>query len=104
LIRAGFPPPQTQVPVYDEYRVLVAVLDMGWEDIKLAVEYEGDHHRTDRRQFNRDIRRAEAVAELGWIVVRVTAEDTPGGIIARVSAAWQRRSCTQREKLADFSR
>jgi hypothetical protein len=103
LIRAGFPPPRTQVPVYDGYGGLVAVLDMGWEDLKLAVEYEGDQHRTSRRQFNRDIRRAEAVAELGWIVLRVTAEDTPGGIIARVSTAWQRRACTQREKRADFS-
>jgi hypothetical protein len=94
LIRAGFPRPQTQIPVCDGYGALVAVLDMGWEDLKLAVEYEGDHHRTDRRQFNRDIRRAEAVAELGWINVRVTAEDTPGGIVARVSEAWRRRACT----------
>jgi very-short-patch-repair endonuclease len=102
LIRAGFPPPQTQIPVY-ECGALIACLDMGWGDIRLAVEYEGDHHRTDRRQFNKDIRRAEAVAELGWILVRVTAEDTPGGIIARVSAAWQRRTCTQRENLAAIS-
>jgi hypothetical protein len=63
---------------------------MGWEDIKIAADYEGDHHRTDRRRFNHDIRRAEAVAELGWIDVRVTAEDTAGGVIARVSAAWAR--------------
>jgi hypothetical protein len=103
LIRAGFPPPQTQIPVYDKYGALVAVLDMGWEDLQLGIEYEGDHHRTDRRQFNRDIRRAEAVAELGWIDLRVTAEDTPGGIIARVSAAWQRRTCTEREKLVRIS-
>lgn len=92
LIRAGFPPPQTQVPVYDEYGQLVAVLDMGWEQLKLAVEYDGDHHRTDRRQFNKDIRRGEALTELGWIHVRVTAEDTEGGVIARVSAAWDRRA------------
>jgi len=91
LIRAGLPAPQTQIPVYDYYGQLVAVLDMGWEDIKLAVEYEGDHHRTDRRQFNKDIIRAEALTELGWISVRVTAEDTEGGVIARVSAAWDRR-------------
>ncbi|MGB6206295.1 MAG: hypothetical protein WBF82_04875, partial [Mycobacterium sp.] len=94
LIRAGFPPPQTQIPVYDEYGQLVAVLDMGWEDIKLAVEYDGDHHWTERRQFNKDISRAEALTDLGWIDVRVTAEDTEGGVIARVSTAWQRRTCT----------
>ncbi len=100
LVRAGYPRPQTQIPVYGEYGQLVAVLDMGWEHLKLAVEYDGDHHRTDRRQFNKDIRRAEAVAELGWIDVRVTAEDTEGAVMSRVAAAWRRRTCTQREKLA----
>ena len=96
--RAGFPPPQTQIAVYGGYGELVAVLDMGWEDIKLAIEYDGDHHRSDRRQFNKDIRRAESLAEMDWILVRVTAEDTAGGVIARVSAAWARRTCTQRDK------
>jgi hypothetical protein len=91
LIRAGFPRPTTQIPVYDEYRQLVAVLDMGWEDVKVAAEYDGDHHRTDRRQFNKDIRRFETVTELGWIDVRITAEDTPGGVIRRVAAARDRR-------------
>ncbi|MEB3979673.1 hypothetical protein OQ968_00145 [Mycobacterium sp. 663a-19] len=91
LIRAGFPPPQTQIPVYDGYGQLVAVVDMGWEHIKLGVDYEGDHHWMDRRRFNHDIWRAEALTELGWIDIRVTAEDTEGGIIARVSAAWARR-------------
>jgi hypothetical protein len=92
LIRAGFPPPRTQIPVHDPYGQLIAVLDMGWEHVKIAADYEGDHHRTDRRRFNQDIRRAEAVTELGWIDVRVTAEDTPGGVIGRVSAAWDRRT------------
>jgi len=91
VIRAGFPPPQTQIPVYDEYGQLIAVLDMGWEHIKVAVEYDGDHHRSDRRTFHKDIQRAENLDQLGWIDVRVTAEDTEGGVIARVSAAWARR-------------
>ncbi len=92
LIRAGFPRRRTQIPVHDQYGQLVAVVDMGWEEAKIAADYEGDHHRTDRRRFNHDIRRAEALAELGWIDVRVTAEDTPGGVIGRVSAAWDRRA------------
>jgi hypothetical protein len=90
LIRAGFPRPQTQIPVHNEYGVLVAVLDMGWEDIKVAADYDGDHHRTPVR-FNKDIRRHEEVTELGWIDVRVTSQDTEGGIIRRVQAAWDRR-------------
>ena len=91
LIEAGYPRPQTQIPVCGEYRDLVAVLDMGWEGIKVAVEYEGDHHRTDRGQSNEDIARAEALTELGWIIVRVTVEDVRGGILRRVSAAWSKR-------------
>jgi hypothetical protein len=66
VIRSGFPRPQTQIPVYDEYGALVAVLDMGWEDIKLALDYEGDHHRNPVR-FNKDIRRHDDVTELGWM-------------------------------------
>jgi very-short-patch-repair endonuclease len=100
LLEAGYRRPQTQIPVYGEYGELVAVLDMGWDDIKVAVEYEGDHHRADRRQFNRDIARYDALTELGWIVVRVTAEDVPGGVLRRVAAAWSRRTCSQGEKIA----
>jgi len=91
LIRAGFPRPQTQIPVFNEYGVLIAVLDMGWEDIKVAADYEGDHHRSPIR-FNKDIRRHEEVTELGWIDLRVTSRDTEGGIIRRVQAAWDRRT------------
>lgn len=91
LIRAGFPRPQTQIPVYNEYGVLVGDVDMGWEDIKVAVEYEGDHHWSSRRQFDKDIRRLEALIEAGWIVIRVTAEDTPATVERRVAAARARR-------------
>lgn len=91
LIGHGFPPPATQIPVHDEYGVLIAVLDMGWENLRIAAEYDGDHHRTDRRQFNKDIRRAENLREQGWLQIRVTAEDTEGEIVRRVRAAFARR-------------
>jgi hypothetical protein len=91
VIRNGFPRPQTQIPVYDEYGALVAVLDMGWEDIKLALDYEGDHHRNPVR-FNKDIRRHDDVTELGWMDIRVTSRDTEGGIIGRLTTEWSRRT------------
>nr|WP_046283381.1 hypothetical protein [Mycobacterium sp. UM_NZ2] len=97
LIRAGFPQPQTQIPVYDEYGQLAAVADMGWEDIKVAVDYEGEHHRITRAAFNKGIRRHETMTQLGLIDIRITVEDTEAGIIGRVSDAWTRRTCTEPE-------
>ncbi len=90
VIRHGFARPQTQIPVYDEFGVLVGVFDLGWEDRMIAMDYEGEHHRINRRVFNRDIRKAETVAGLGWTDIRVTAEDSEGGVIRRLSAAWCR--------------
>lgn len=91
LVQAGLPAPQTQIEVIDEFGQAVAYLDMGWEELMVAVEYDGDHHRTDRRQYGWDIRRAEMLERRGWIVVRVVAGDRPADIIRRVRAARARR-------------
>ncbi len=87
LIRAGFPRPETQIPVYDEFGQLIKTVDMGWRNIKVAAEYDGDQHRTSPRQFNKDIHCMELLTELGWLVVRVTSEDCEPDIIRRVGAA-----------------
>lgn len=87
LIDAGLPRPQTQIPVSGADGIPVAYLDMGWEDCMVAVEYDGDQHRVDRRQYVKDIRRLELLDRMGWIVVRVVAEDRPATIVRRVNAA-----------------
>jgi hypothetical protein len=98
LIDAGFPRPVTQIPVVDGWRP-VRILDMGWEDLKVAAEYDGDlgvppacgGHRTNRKQYVKDIRCQPKLQRLGWIVVRVIAEDREDDIIARVDDALSRR-------------
>ena len=90
LIDAGLPAPTTQIPVNEGWRT-IGVLDMGWERCKVAVEYDGDHHRTDRRQYARDHWRLRKLEELGWIVIRVIAEDKPEDVVRRVRAALVRR-------------
>ena len=92
LVRAGFPRPETQIPVYDEWGGLVAVLDMGWRDPPVGVDYEGAHHWSTRRDFSRGIRRHDAVTSLGWTDVRVTAEDTDASIVEWVRRARLRRT------------
>ncbi|AQA04375.1 hypothetical protein BVC93_20295 [Mycobacterium sp. MS1601] len=100
LQRNGFPPVETQIEVRDEFGHFVARLDMGWKELKVAVEYDGDQHRTDRKQYVRDIRRIEEVQLLGWAVVRVFKEDSEAQIVRAVRAARDRQGTrvTQRRK------
>jgi hypothetical protein len=90
LIDAGLPRPATQIRVTDGR--LVAYLDMGWDEPMVAVEYDGDQHRSDRTQYVKDIRRAEMVSRLGWQVMRVINEDRPNVIVQRARDALARRS------------
>jgi very-short-patch-repair endonuclease len=93
LIQAALPRPQTQIPVLNEFGNAIAYLDMGWEDVRVAVEYDGEQHRRDRRQYTWDVRRLEMLERIGWIVIRVVAGDRPTDIIHRVRAAFARRVC-----------
>lgn len=90
LIDAGLPVPTTQIPVQENWR-MVGVLDMGWEQFKVAVEYDGDQHRSDRRQYVRDQWRIRKLEGLGWVVIRVIAEDKPEDVVRRVREALHRR-------------
>ncbi|MGE2814732.1 endonuclease domain-containing protein [Mycobacterium heidelbergense] len=94
LIGAGLPVPETQIPVNENWRT-VGVLDMGWEKYKVAAEYDGDQHRADRRQYVRDQWRLRNLERLGWIVVRVIAEDKPQDVVRRVRDALIRRGCRE---------
>lgn len=94
VIDAGYPPPQTQIPIHGPYGDLVGIVDMGWQAMKLALEYEGGHHCTPG-QFTKDIARYETMTtDLHWIVIRVTKQDTPGGILGRLATAWLKRAPT----------
>lgn len=90
LIRAGLPRPTTQIPVMAGAQRYY--LDMGWEDLMVAAEYDGEQHRLDPLQYAWDIRRREALDRLGWIVIRVIASDRPADIVERVRDAWEFRA------------
>jgi len=96
LIRAGFPPPRTQIPVYDDFGEARYYLDMGWDEVMIAVEYDGDQHR-ERSRFGKDIVRSEFIVYRGWVHIRVVAGDRPADIVNRVRRAWQRRVHSDRE-------
>lgn len=86
LIDAGFPRPVTQIPIVVNFHTL-AVLDMGWPEFGVAAEYDGDEHRISRNRYAWDQRRLRKLEELGWIVIRVIAEDRPAEVVERVRRA-----------------
>ncbi|MDT5066072.1 MAG: hypothetical protein QOK02_2227 [Mycobacterium sp.] len=88
LIDAGFPRPQTQIPVLGPDGYPLYFLDMGWEDITLAVEYDGVQHAD---QIGYDIVRHEYIASVGWTTIRVAAGHRRPNIVARVRRAWDSR-------------
>jgi hypothetical protein len=92
LIGAGLPRPQTQIRVFDEYGDFVARLDMGYEDLRVGIEYDGPQHWTNPQQRDRDIDRYTALLDLGWTIIRVSSEllrYRQGTFIARVVAAME---------------
>lgn len=90
-IRAGYPRPRTQIPVLSPDGRRWYYLDMGWEDIMLALEYDGDHHRSDPDVFAYDIRRLDDLRVLGWTLVRVAARNRANEVLARLRRAWDAR-------------
>ncbi len=95
LIDKGFPRPATQIPVADETGYPFARLDLGWPDLQIAVEYDGEHHRTDDTQYRRDAARLRELNALDWIVIRVMKGDR-----AHEIEAWVRRAFELREREA----
>ncbi|MGN7779508.1 DUF559 domain-containing protein [Mycolicibacterium sp. 22603] len=67
LVDAGLPKPRTQIEVHP-YR-----LDMGYEEFKVGVEYDGEQHWKDPIQHAHDIDRLADLAAAGWRIVRVSA-------------------------------
>lgn len=71
--RAGLPEPELDYDVYAEDGTPIGFTEFAYPKFHLLVEYEGDHHRTDRKQWQRDIDKHAACFEAGWHVERLTA-------------------------------
>lgn len=72
IIDNGFPEPVVHPQVYCRINGVTLQPDLGYPEMKLAIEYEGDHHRTSPGQFNSDIERRQLLEAEGWTVLRVT--------------------------------
>jgi hypothetical protein len=93
LIDGGVLGGRPQYEVLDARGRLIGRVDLGWPLERLAVEYEGDHHR-ERDQFRKDIGRVNALRSVGWTVLRLAADDIirrPRETVTLVAAALAER-------------
>lgn len=94
IVDSGLPEPVTGFAVVIGTTV-VAQVDLAYPGIRVALEYEGEHHLTDPDQWARDIRRYERLTDAGWRVIRVTKDDLfrhPDQLLHRIRRALSARS------------
>ncbi len=91
IVSGGLPPPETQIA----FRDLHIRVDMGWREWKVAVEYDGVQHWTDRRQRAWDLERVAQLEAAGWVVVRVSADmmARPKVIVERIAVKLRAAGC-----------
>lgn len=91
----GLPAPTVQCPVLTRLGVFRA--DLGWPELKVAVEFDGRVKYGGGYGAGVDVlvaekRRQDAMDEAGWIVIRVVWSDLadPAGLARRVASALSR--------------
>lgn len=72
LVEHGLPEPIVNHPIFDETGGLCALGDLAYPEYRVLAEYDGEHHRTEDRQYARDVDRLDELARLEWRVVRFT--------------------------------
>ena len=93
FIRAGFPDPAPNQNVYDRNGRFIAMPDLQLLEYRMAFDYEGDHHRTDARQWRKDLRRVPLLEDAEWHHTRISADD-----LAKPRAVLERTARRLRER------
>jgi hypothetical protein len=95
LVDAGLPEPMLDHDVRDVDGRFIACLDLAYPDLRIGVEYDGDHHRTEAGQWAHDVDRLDRLAEEGWRIIRATKThifSMQGVVTQRVRAAIDSRT------------
>ncbi|WP_044439819.1 hypothetical protein [Agreia bicolorata] len=75
IVLAGLPEPTVNMRVFSAKGKFLARVDLCYPHLKLSLEYQGDHHRTDQRQWRKDITRTRALQTDGWTELQYTQSD-----------------------------
>jgi very-short-patch-repair endonuclease len=91
LVQGGLPRLDVNVDLHDEHGGFVARPDLRFPDFGVIVEYEGDHHRTARKQWRRDLKRTIELQSMGETVLRLGADELGPAIVDVVGSVLRQR-------------
>ncbi|WP_396641221.1 hypothetical protein [Microbacterium sp.] len=85
LVRGGLPEPELNATIALRRRIVHG--DLVYREQRVLIEYEGDQHRTDARQWAHDLERYNDLAEAGWLTIRASKTMTDAEVVARAARA-----------------
>lgn len=94
LVRAGLPEPAVNGEIMDRFGVKIASGDLVYRQFRVLVEYDGEQHRSDEKQYHLDVDRLDAIMEENWRVVRINKSHLrfrPATAIRKVETALRDR-------------
>lgn len=90
IVLAGLPEPDVNYVIRHANGEWKMRFDLCYPELKLLIEYDGDQHSVDPRQWARDLERREELQHLGWRFVTIQKHHyygNPAGILDRICQA-----------------
>jgi len=90
IVLAGLPEPTVNFVIRHEDGQWRLRFDLCYQELKLIIEYDGDHHAVDARQRARDLERREQIENLGYRIIVVQRHhfyEQPDQVLQRIAQA-----------------
>ncbi|WP_209066987.1 DUF559 domain-containing protein [Arthrobacter pigmenti] len=81
ILDAGLPEPEVNQWILDPRGRRFSRPDLMYRELKIAIEYEGEHHLLDADQWHSDINRDDRLRALGWTVLKFSKKHLADGAV-----------------------
>lgn len=90
IVLSGLPEPKVNLTIRHENGDWKLRFDLCYQELKLLIEYDGDHHAVDPRQRSRDLERREQIENMGYRIVTIQRHhfyEQPDQVLQRIARA-----------------
>ncbi len=104
MVLAGLPEPGVDIRIHDADGTVRFRLDLGYEEAKLAIEYDGRWHDKPEQAAKDEARRTTLSTDDGWTFAIVTADDLfgdPEALLATLQRVMQEHGIPVPARLSD---